>query len=204
MHSWALSLSETELCIPNSKQPQPKQLSGGVFLSHLKKPHWSSFPKPVVHLPLWMQQNYTNTQTERGKKERDHNPDSNRAAPCLVNTAPGVESCKMSPVSPALCCLFQVRRWPDTSLPWACPFTTVPCQVSFVWFGKLPPAVPTAKENKKELLLSFFLVVLFQHYYSCYFPIYIFFFSLACFRSVSYRETEQKRREKALGFLEHE
>lgn len=97
------------------------------------------------------------------------------------------------------------RRGGDRTLPCLglAPSPQV-LQVSFVWFGKLPPAVPTAKK-RKELLLSFFLVVLFQHYYSCSFPIYIYyFFSLACFRSVSYREREQKRREKALGFLEHE
>lgn len=45
--------------------------------------------------------------------------------------------------------------------------------------------------------VSAFLFLLFSH-------IHILFFSLACFRSVSYREREQKRREKALGFLEHE
>jgi len=95
-------------------------------------------------------------------------------------------------------------------LPWACPFSTVSCQVSFVWLRKLPPAVPTALKKKKIIIknkksLSFFLLVLFQHYYSSYFShTHTYIYSLAYFRSVSYRERMQRRREKALGFLEHE
>jgi len=160
-----------------------------------------------------MQQNHTNSQTEKGKgreRKRDQHLDTTEPRPCLVSTAPGVESCKMSPVYADLSCLLQGRRWPDIPLPWACPFSTVSCQVSFVWLRKLPPAVPTALKKKKIIIknkksLSFFLLVLFQHYYSSYFShTHTYIYSLAYFRSVSYRERMQRRREKALGFLEHE
>jgi len=63
-----------------------------------------------------MQQNYTNAQTQRErKKEREREKEITiltaiQLGPCLVSTAPSVESCKMSPVYPDLSCLLQERR----------------------------------------------------------------------------------------------
>lgn len=125
---------------------------------------------------------YTHTEIE---KERDKEGivilTATELSPCLVCTAPSVESCKMSPVfpDPSLCS----RRGGDRTL--LCP-GLVPSPQLFVRSPlsglESSHLLSPLQRKKKTLFFLFFLVVLFQHYYSCYFSIYIsMFFFLGSF-----------------------
>lgn len=144
----------------------------------------------------------TNTEREKERDEKDiATLRATELSPCLVCTGPGVESCKMSPVSPDLSCCS--RRGADRTL--LClglvpsPQFLVRSPLSGLESSHLPFPL---QRKKKDPLLSFFpgcfvsalLFLLFFHIHIC-----VFFLGLfqVCF--LQGERAEEKR--KSLRFF---
>lgn len=87
---------------------------------------------------------------EKEEKERNKSQSwtATQLSPCLVSTAPGVESCKMSPVYPAACS----RRGGDQTLLYLglVPSPQFLARSPLSALESFPPAVPHCKRRKER------------------------------------------------------